>query len=101
MTYLSLSAFFVGLALVVLLIAVLRRSPDRVWWTATGITAVVLLVLTAVFDNLMIGLDLFRYSDDQISGLHIGLAPIEDFAWPVAVVAALPSLWLLLGGSRR
>jgi hypothetical protein len=30
-------------------------------------------------------------------GWHVILAPVEDFAWPLAAALALPSLWELLG----
>lgn len=96
MTYLSLAAFFVGVSVIVFSAAVLLRRPGRDWWSATGVTLVALLVLTAVFDNVMIAVDLFRYQEDQISGITVGLAPIEDFAWPVAAALGLPGLSLLL-----
>ncbi|NPC97918.1 lycopene cyclase domain-containing protein [Nocardioides sp. zg-DK7169] len=96
MTYVLVSSAFVAVALAVLATAVVRRRPDRRWWAATGLTLLALMALTAVFDNLMIAVDLFGYVDDQISGLKIGLAPIEDFAWPLAAVAGLPALALLL-----
>lgn len=68
---------------------------------AAGCAAVVVLVLTAVFDNLMIAAGLFSYSPELISGLSVGLAPLEDFAYPVAAVLLLPALWVLLGERGR
>jgi len=96
MTYVLVSSAFVAVTLAVLAVAAVVGRPDRRWWAATGLTLAALMVLTAVFDNLMIAVDLFGYVDDQISGLKIGLAPIEDFAWPVAAVAGLPALALLV-----
>lgn len=98
MTYVGLSSVFLLVSLAVLAVAVAVRRPDRRWWTATGLTVVALLALTAVFDNIMIAADLFRYEDAAISGVRLGLAPIEDFAWPLAVVALLPAVWMLLPG---
>jgi lycopene cyclase domain-containing protein len=95
MTYATLALPFVGLAAVVLVAAAVVRRPGRRWWTATGLTLLALLVLTAVFDNVMIAADLFRYDDDITSGLTIGLAPLEDFAWPLAAGLGLPALALL------
>ena len=69
-----------------------RRRPHlppaerRRRWIATGVAAVVLLVLTAVFDSVMIAAGLFGYADGTRLGPAIGLAPIEDFAYPVAAV---------------
>lgn len=95
MSYASLAVPFVGLATAVLVAAVVLRRPSRRWWGATALTLVALLVLTAIFDNLMIALDLFRYDDAITSGLRLGLAPIEDFAWPLAAGLGLPGLALL------
>ncbi|MFE6997646.1 lycopene cyclase domain-containing protein [Microbacterium sp. NPDC057659] len=94
MTYPALSAVFLAIA-VVFAILVRRRTPLSL--TALAITAGVLLVLTAVFDNLMIAAGLFAYADDErVSGLMIGAAPIEDFAYPLAAVILLPALWGVL-----
>lgn len=100
MTYGALAIPFVGLAVVVLVLAAALRRPDRRWWAATAATLVALLVLTIVFDNLMIAADLFRYDDEHTSGLTIGLAPVEDLAWPLAAALGLPALALLLDRSR-
>jgi lycopene cyclase domain-containing protein len=101
MTYAGLAVPFLALAATALLLATVLRRPGRDWWVATGITLVALLVLTVVFDNLMIAVDLFRYRDDQVSGVSVGLAPVEDLAWPVAAALGLPALGLLLEGPRR
>jgi lycopene cyclase domain-containing protein len=61
------------------------------------LTLAVLLVFTAVFDNLIIGVGIVAYDPAKISGLMIGLAPIEDFAYTLAAVLVLPTLWGLLG----
>jgi lycopene cyclase domain-containing protein len=100
MTYASLAVPFVGLAAAVLAVAAVVRRPSRRWWTATALTLLALLVLTAVFDNLMIAADLFRYDDDITSGLRLGLAPVEDFAWPLAAGLGLPGLALLTSGAE-
>jgi len=65
-------------------------------WLAIAIAGVALMVLTAIFDSLMIHADLFYYADELISGIRIGLAPIEDFAYPIAGVLLLPALWRML-----
>jgi lycopene cyclase domain-containing protein len=96
MTYGTLALPFLGLAVVVLLLAARLRRPGRRWWLATGATLVALLVLTVVFDNLMIAADLFRYDDAHTSGLTVGRAPLEDLAWPLAAALGLPALSLLL-----
>jgi len=99
MTYWALNAVFLAVALGVGIAAVmkLRGRGRRVALGAAGCTTAVVLVLTAVFDNLMIAAGLFTYSSEHISGVTLGLAPLEDFSYPVAAVLLLPSLWILLG----
>lgn len=99
MTYLGLATVFLLGTLPLLVVAVLKRRPDRRWWIATGLTAVALAVLTAVFDSIMIAADLFRFDESSLTGVHIGLAPIEDFAWPLAATILISSMSLLLARS--
>ncbi|QJU55409.1 lycopene cyclase domain-containing protein [Herbiconiux sp. KACC 21604] len=111
MTYWTLNALFLAPVLVVLVVAavVVRRRPAearRGILGAFGVSLGVLLVLTALFDNVMIAIGLVGYDEGLISGAFLGIAPLEDFAYAVAAVLLLPSLWLLLGardtkGSER
>ena len=99
MTYLLLSLVFLAVAAVVLIVA-LALAPDRArivrrWWAPLPIAAVVVLALTAVFDNLMIGAGLMTYTEPNISGARLGLVPLEDFTYPLAALLLLPALWLL------
>lgn len=98
MTYWGVNFIFLGLAVLVLIVAVLLRKPGRLFWGALGASTVLLFVLTAVFDNLMIAAGIMTYTDQNISGVQVGLAPLEDFAYSLAGVLLLPGLWLLLGG---
>ncbi len=95
MTYWTLNAIFLAVVAVVALVAL-----RRVRWAAVGITLAILLVMTAVFDNIMISVGLVAYNESLISGAFIGVAPLEDFAYTIAAVVGLPSLWVLLGPSR-
>ncbi|QHC67717.1 lycopene cyclase domain-containing protein [Rathayibacter sp. VKM Ac-2759] len=97
MTYLLLNAVFLAVVLVVLVIARRRLRPAALLGTLA-----VLLVMTAVFDNVMIGVGLLvAYDDELISGIRIGVAPIEDFAYAIAAALLLPALWTLLPARRR
>jgi lycopene cyclase domain-containing protein len=96
MTYWGLNAFFLGATAIVALVAVLSGRAPR--WTALGLAGVVLLLTTAAFDNVMIGIGLVDYNPELISGAFIGRAPVEDFAYAIAAVVLLPALWHLLGG---
>jgi lycopene cyclase domain-containing protein len=55
-----------------------------------------LVVLTAVFDTIMIRVGLVAYSDAHIVGARVGLAPLEDFSYPLACALALPAVWALV-----
>ena len=98
MSYLVLNAPFVAAALVVLIAAVvLRRIPVGRACGEVLFTAVVLCTLTAVFDSLMIHAGLFEYAEHALIGIRIGLAPLEDFAYPLVAALLLPGLrWLLM-----
>ena len=105
MTYWALNAIFLAVVVVVLAAASVlgrrRAGSRRLSWPALGITLAVLLLMTAVFDNVMIGIGLVAYNESLISGAFIGIAPLEDFAYAVAAVFGLPSLWVLLGRGRE
>ena len=79
MTYLVLNSIFLG-ALALLSIPVFKQLP----WKAIFLATLALLVITAVFDNVIIGIGIVAYDPQLISGLKIGLAPIEDFAYSLA-----------------
>jgi lycopene cyclase domain-containing protein len=77
-------------------LASIRRPAFGRRMTASAIAAAALVVLTAVFDNLMIAAGLVVYPPDLLSGLRIGLAPLEDFAYPVCGAFLVPAVWTLL-----
>jgi lycopene cyclase domain-containing protein len=54
-----------------------------------------MLTLTAIFDNVIIGTGIVAYDQEKISGIMIGLAPIEDFAYTVLALVLIPSLFNL------
>ena len=99
MTYWLLDAIFLGVVVIVALVALAARRTTR--WIAVLIATGILLVLTAIFDNIMIGIGLVDYDRALISGVFIGRAPLEDFAYAVAAAVLLPSLWALLGRKRE
>ncbi|TLP74073.1 lycopene cyclase domain-containing protein [Nesterenkonia sphaerica] len=107
MTYLALSSGFLAVAALVAIWARLvhaRSSHSADFsWRAVAAAAAVLLLLTAIFDNVIIGVGLVDYSEERISGLRLGVAPIEDFSYSIAAVVLLPSLWVLFARvqSRR
>jgi len=74
-----------------------RRGSVAAWAAALA----VLLVMTAVFDNVLVGTGIVGYDPALISGVRIGVAPIEDFAYAIAGALLLPALWDLLPRSER
>lgn len=100
MSYASLAGLFLLAALLVAL--VLRLAARRtIVPLAVVATIAVLTILTAVFDSIMIAAHFFHYEPNQLLGVMIGLAPIEDFAYPIAGAILLPALWVLLASRRE
>ncbi|GAA5199464.1 lycopene cyclase domain-containing protein [Microbacterium jejuense] len=94
MTYaLALVPFLLLTAVVVLLTARRPRFAGRM--AASAVAAGILIVLTAIFDNVMIAVGLFTYPAHLISGLRIGLAPVEDLAYPLCAAFLVPAVFTL------
>ncbi|GAA1962795.1 lycopene cyclase domain-containing protein [Microbacterium aquimaris] len=95
MTYALIVVPFALLTLTVTL-ATLRLPRFGARMAASALAAVVLCLLTAVFDNVMIGAGLFTYPDEHLSGLRLGLAPLEDFSYPLCAAFLVPAVWTIL-----
>jgi len=93
-TYWLINAPFLLAAAVVLGGALAVKAPPhaRAWWFA----AAVMFVLTLVFDNAIIGFGIVDYDEALISGVRLGFAPIEDFAYTLAALLLIPALWHIL-----
>ena len=76
-----------------------RAAADST--SPASIAALVLVVLTAVFDNIMIAVGLFTYPPEHLSGIRIGLAPLEDFSYPVCAAFFVPAVFVLSSRGRR
>jgi lycopene cyclase domain-containing protein len=98
MTYWLLNLLFLTVVAVVALAAMVSKREPR--WRAVAITLVGVLIMTAIFDNIMISVGLVGYSESKITGVFVGVAPIEDFAYAVAAVVLLPAIWTLRGKPR-
>ena len=88
MTYLLLTATVLAIALIYL---VLMRKYVVVKPLLS--TSVVMLTLTAIFDNVIIQTGIVAYDEGKISGIKIGAAPIEDFAYALVALILVPSLF--------
>jgi len=54
---------------------------------------VFMLLMTLVFDNLIIGSGIVEYDYSKTSGIRLFLAPIEDFAYTLVALVLVPSLF--------
>ena len=86
--FLVVSAFVAGLAIFLSVF-----PPARIIWP----TLLVSVTMTAIFDNIIIGLGIVEYDPTTLSGIVVGLAPIEDFAYIVAAVLLVPGVWGISG----
>ena len=91
MTYLLLTASVLGI-LSVYGFLMRKWLPIRPLLRA----AVVMLTLTLVFDNVIIGTGIVDYDPEKISGIRLGFAPIEDFAYTLVALVLVPSLFNFL-----
>lgn len=93
-TYLILNIVFL-IAVIIWLKVSVRKPSKRAW-----ILLAILLVLTAVFDSLIIHFGIVAYDPEKLLGIYIGKAPIEDFFYAVLAVVIVPHLWGKLGGKH-
>lgn len=90
-TYLILNIVF--MACVIILCVKTFASPSRNWW----ITLVALLVLTLIFDNLIIWAGIVGYDTTKLLGIFIGYAPVEDFFYALLACIVVPVFWKQFG----
>ena len=95
MTNIVLNLVVLALVALVTVWTLRRHRAGPLLWTA-----VVMVVLTLVFDTIMIAVGLYTYAPDKILGIYLVGAPLEDFAYPLAGVVLLPALWTLFGSRR-
>ena len=99
MTYLLMSIPFLTVGLVVFLLGAAharRRGSLSRYLSAWAAATTVLVILTAIFDNVMIAAGLFDFGADEVSGVRLGLMPLEDFLYPIVGALLLSGLWQLL-----
>lgn len=57
------------------------------------ISGLVMMTLTLIFDNVIIGTGIVAYDQSKLSGIMLGYAPIEDFAYTLVALVLTPSLY--------
>ena len=90
MRYVLLDALFLAVAVSV---AAWRRTRLRGSGSRRVKLAILLLLLTVVFDNFILLLHIVGYRPSHILGVFIGKAPIEDLGYTLAAVLLIPALW--------
>lgn len=90
LTYIILNTLF--LAAILVLFNVRPRKPSTPWL----LMFVSLILITLIFDSLMISLGFFYYTPEKILGVIIGKAPIEDFFYAILAAIIIPALWYKL-----
>lgn len=90
-TYILINIAFLVVTFVVL--RVRPHKPSRQWIIVLG----ALLVLTAIFDSMLVYFSFIDYAPEKISGITIGYAPIEDFFYAIYAAIIVPLFWNRLG----
>ena len=90
-TYLVVNLIF--LVCIAVLFSQHLQKPNKTWF----ISLVALIVLTAIFDSLIVWASIVGYDPTKILGLYIGFAPIEDFFYAILAIVIVPALWNLFG----
>lgn len=91
-TYIIVNIVFVVVTFIVLRIKV--HSPSKKWFAML----LVLLVLTAIFDSMLVYFSIIDYAPEKILGIRIGYAPVEDFFYAIYAALVVPFIWNKLGG---
>ncbi|STC69217.1 lycopene cyclase domain-containing protein [Corynebacterium pilosum] len=90
MTYLLISLPFLLVAIIVCARR-WRRYPRQ--GAVTAIVLATVLILTVIFDNLMIAFGNVAYGEDQNLGIYLGLVPIEDLFYPIFAGLIITAVW--------
>jgi len=93
-TYLVMNLIF--LVCIVVLFMQHLVKPTQAWWA----TLIILLILTAVFDSIIVGAGIVGYNPDKILGFRLGFAPVEDFFYALLAVIIVPALWNLFDSKK-
>lgn len=87
MTYLLLNIGFIAAVLLVMRVFRVQLAPK--WYLVLA----PLLLLTFVFDPIIIALDIVAYDPALILGVRAFGAPIEDFMYALLACIIVPATW--------
>ena len=95
MTYAELNLLFL-----IPVAALLVYFRWLVRWRKLYFTVAALVIMTAIFDNFIVGSGIVAYNPETLSGAFIGFAPIEDFAYTLVAAVLVPLTWWWLGSRQ-
>lgn len=95
MSYAEMNLIFMIPVAVLLVFA--RKSVN---WKVLGLSTLALVVMTAIFDNFIVGSGVVAYNPETLLGVFIGFAPIEDFAYTLVAAVLIPLTWWWLGSRQ-
>lgn len=87
LTYFLINIIF--MLAVITVMTILKIPIIKRWYIAL----IPLLLLTAIFDPLIIYFNIVGYDVDKTLGLRWFGAPIEDFMYSIMAIVMVPSLW--------
>ena len=93
----NLSYLMLNLLVLAVEVAILWPQIRSLNARATWLSLAVLVGLTAVFDNLIVGSGIVAYHRAAILGIFTPIAPIEDYFYAVAAALGAPAIWVLMG----
>ena len=88
MNYGDLNLIFLAVGLIAVLIL---RS--RYQCLASSVVLLPMVVLTAIFDNLIVLAKIVGYDPSKLLGISVGVVPIEDFAYTIVAAVLIPTIW--------
>ncbi|MEN9713830.1 MAG: hypothetical protein RLZZ164_494 [Actinomycetota bacterium] len=96
MTYLQLNSFFLAPVMIwyFVVFGTSRLCRDRM-------PVLILMLMTALFDNIIVATGIVAYDESKLSGIKIIFAPIEDFGYTLALVPLVVLLRHYLGKAKK
>lgn len=94
-TYLLLNIVF--LATIIFFLPSKATRIKNAFWVTLG----ALILLTALFDPIIIALDIVDYDPSKLLGVYWFGAPIEDFFYALYAAIIVPLIWHKIGDKRH
>lgn len=88
-TYLALNIIFISIVFVIFRIRPI--IPSKAWL----ISLAILMVMTVIFDSLIIAVGIVGYDTSKLLGVYLAKAPIEDLFYSLLAIIIIPRLWRL------